>query len=425
MTNDATSSDEDIPGGCPHGFAAEYNFFAVATLRDPYPVYDCARHEAPVFFSPSLGAWVVSRYDDVCAILKDNQRFSSENLFAAATEFTPEALALLGTGYPNMSTPLDSDPPRHNRLRRFVSRAFAPKRVEAVRPVIRNFASELIDGFAKKGRADIVARLALPLPLRVILHVVGVPDADQAKIKQWCDDWFSLLFTRVPPERQIACVESALAYQRYVAELIHERRKSPREDALSDLLAASDEGDNPLSVAELISIVGGSFIAAGHETTTSMLTNALLVLLSDTARWEALKADPSLIPRYLEEAMRLDSTSNGFLRTAKEPVEIAGVKLPAGARVYLLYGSACRDGAHFSSPERFDPARENLSDQLTFGRGIHYCAGAPLARAEAQITIDLLRERLPGLRLVPDQELRYLPHLAIRGPIHLWVEWDG
>jgi cytochrome P450 len=424
MTNDTTSSDEEVPGGCPHGFTAEYNFFAVATLRDPYPVYDRARHEAPIFFSPSLGAWVVSRYDDVCTILKDNRRFSSENLFAAATEFTPEALALLKTGYPQMSTPLDSDPPRHTRLRRFVSRAFTTKRVEALRPAIRSFASELIDGFAREGRVDIVAGLALPLPLRVILRLVGVPDADQAKVKRWCDDWFSLLFTRVPPERQIACVESALEYQRYVVELIRERRESPREDALSELLATSDEGDDPLSVAELISIVGGSFIAAGHETTTSMIANALLVLLSDTARWEALKNDRSLIPRYLEEAMRFDSTSNGFLRTAKEPVEIAGVKLPAGARVYLLYGSACRDGAHFSNPEHFDPARENLSDQLTFGRGIHYCAGAPLARAEAQITIELLAERLPGLRLVPDQDLRYLPHLAIRGPIQLWVEWN-
>src|SRR5262249_28730139 len=145
---------------------------------------------------------------------------------------------------------------------------------------------------------------------------------------------------------------------------------------------------------------------------------------SHPERWQALVSNPSLIDQYLEEAMRIDCTSNGFLRTTKEPVEIQAVSLPAGARVYLLYGAACRDESHFINPGAFDAMRNNLSDHLTFGRGPHYCAGAPLARAEAQIPFELLARCLPGLRIVPDQELTYQPHLAIRAPAKLWIEWN-
>ncbi|UQA56914.1 cytochrome P450 [Polyangium aurulentum] len=417
-------SNESQTTGCPHAAATQLDPYDAAALRDAYALYARMRRDEPISYSPRLGAWVVSRHSDICAVLRDTTRFSSADTFSGGAELTREALDLLATGLPQTRMPVNSDPPAHGRLRRIVGSALTARKVAALRPRMRELTAALIDGFAADGRVDIIARLAEPLPIQMILEVIGVPLADMAAIKRWSADWFELLFARVPPDEQIQRVESFLQFQRYCERLIAERMAAPRDDALSDMLRAGSEDESPLTMAELVSLIGGAFIAAGHETTTKMIGNALKVLLSAPERWGAVKADPSVIPRYLEEALRIDPTLTGMVRTTTEPVEIAGVSLPAGTRLYLLFASGNHDEAQFPDPGAFDPTRANAADHLAFGRGSHYCIGAQLARAQAQIAIELLAERLPGLRLAPDQDIQYASHIALRGPVALWLAWD-
>lgn len=413
------------PRRCPHVALAEFNPYDGQGLANPAALYERMRREAPIFYSPRLDLWVVSRHADICGVLKDPRRFSSADTFSGGASFTPEALALLATGQPQTRTPINSDPPEHGRLRRIVSSALTAKKVEAMRPLIRAIAAQIIDGFAQDGRAEIIAAFTSPYPIRVILRIIGIPEEDMASIKQWSDDWFALLFAKVPPEEQPQRVQSYLNFQHYCERLIDERRKNPQDDALSEMLRAGAEDANPLTLAELISLIGGAFIAAGHETTSRMLGNVLKLLLQAPERWQAVRSDPSLIPRYLEEALRFDGTVPGMIRTATEEVEVGGVTLPAGTRLYLLYASGSQDAARFEAPDTFNPARENLPDHLAFGRGTHYCLGAQLARVQAQIALELLSQRLPGLRLSSDRPTPYTSHLTIRGPAELWVEWDA
>jgi cytochrome P450 len=404
--------------------ARSFNPYDGRLLADPQPLFERMRQDEPIFYSPLLDMWVVSRHADICAVVRDPTRFSSRDAFAGGAALTPEAQALLATGHAQTRTPIDSDPPEHNRLRRIVGSALTTKKVDALRPMIRAIAAGLIDGFAAAGRVDLVSAFALPLPLRVLLTVLGVPAEDMARIKRWTDDWFALLFARVPAGQQIEYVRSFLEFQRYCEALLVEREREPGDDALSDMLRAGRDESTPLSMAELISVIGGAFIAAGHETTSRMLTNTLRVLLTTPGVWSELAADRSRIRGHLEEALRIDGTVPGMVRTATEDVVVAGRSLPAGTRLYLLYASGSRDGARFHCPAQFDAARPDVMDHLAFGRGAHYCVGAQLARAQAQIALDLLAERLPGLRLAPDQDLTYCSHTTIRGPAAMWIEWD-
>lgn len=412
-------------GRCPHHAFAEFNPYDGGANENPHSLYEQMRRDAPIFYSPTLDIWVVSRHADICTILKDPTRFSSADTFSGGAAFTPEALELLATGHAQTRTPIDSDPPEHGRLRRVVASALTAKKVEALRPMIRRIASDIIDGFANEGTVDIISQFTSPLPIRVILSVIGVPLADMAAIKQWSDDWFELLFARVPPNEQPRRVQSYLEFQRYCEQLIADRQAAPQDDALSEMLRAGREDPRPLSVAELISLIGGAFIAAGHETTSRMLGNVLKVLLSAPDRWRAIEADPSMIPRYVEEALRIDGTVPGMIRTTTEEVVVGGVRLPAQSRLYLLYASGSRDEARFDDPGEFNPARENIADHLAFGRGSHYCIGAQLARVQAQIAVELLSKRLRGLRLMPNRNAPYTSHLTIRGPIDLWLAWDA
>jgi cytochrome P450 len=415
---DDTSSEQRCPA-----WVAHLNPFASPYREHPEEVQARLRREAPVCKSPLLGMWLVSRYEDICAVLRDPKRFSSADLAHSGTVPTPEALAVLLRGYPFERTAINSDPPLHTRLRRLQARGFTPARVAAQEPRIRRIAQDLIDRFAASGRADLVEQLAYPLPVLVIGEMVGFPPEDMAQVKRWSDDLFTFLLSPVPPERQVALAESIVAYGHYCARLIEERRREPREDLVSDLVAAQVEGEE-LSLSELVHIVAGAFIAAGHETTTSMLTKALKLLLAVPDRWRTLRQAPSLIPQALEECMRLDSATHGMIRTTTEDVEVGGVRIPAGERLLLLYGSANRDGAQFTAPDEFRLDRGPAPAHLTFGQGIHYCLGAPLARLEGRVTLGLLLERLPDLRLVPGQDHGYELNLLVHGFRHLWVEWS-
>jgi cytochrome P450 len=368
--------------------------------------------------------WVLSRYDDIWSILKDPQSFSSADTVQYSSELTDEARAILSKEYEMASHLLNSDPPLHTRLRRFIGKAFSTRRINGHAPKVRQLASELIDRFPE-GHADLIADYAFPLTARAILSMIGLPLEDADKIKHWCDNWFALVFSNVPKDQQVGYAESVVAYQNYCRDLIEKRRQSPQEDLTSDLVQASEEGETPLTMSEMIHAIGGSLIAGGHETTTSLIGAAVKLALSTPGWWQRLRETPALIPRFIDETLRFDSTTTAMVRTATKDVEVAGKSFPKGTKFYLLYGSANRDVSRFKEADTFDPMRESEELHLAFGRGIHFCIGAPLARLEAQIALELLTQRLPDARLVEGQNFEYVPSFVLRSFKHLQVTWPA
>jgi cytochrome P450 len=401
----------------------EYMPFAGPDLEDPYAYHAYLRREAPVSYHASLGMWVVARHEDICAVLRDPARFSSTIMGSITTELSPEARAILAEGYPVGKSLLNLDPPSHTKLRRLMNHGFTQSRIALLEPRIRAVTRELVDAFIGDGRADLVEQFAYPLPVLVILGMVGVPREDMARIKQWSDDMFSLFFTKVPPEAQPAVCRSMVEYQRYTTALIEQRRREPRED-LASYLVAAEPGGEALDLPDLIFGICGSLLAAGHETTTSLIATAMRHLLSHPQHWEALKEDRSLIPKVIEEVLRYVGITHGMMRATNEDVVLGGVAIPKGAHLLLLYLSGSRDEAQFPHADVFDPRREK-QDHLAFGRGIHYCLGAPLARLEMQIALEILLERIPEMRLVPGQNFEPTQSLVLRSMKHLRVEWPA
>lgn len=406
---------------CPH-LGGEYNPFAGPHLQNPYPFFARLRQEAPVTFSPMLGMWLISRMDDINEVLNNPTSYSSANNLASETELTPEARAILGPGPILTDSPLNTDPPAHTRLRRLLQRGFMPGRVAFQEPRIRHLADALIDGFIHDGQVDLVERFTYPLPMQVILSMVGVPKGDMDRVKRWSDELFALVFSKVAPEEQPALARGVVEYRAYCTELIEQRRREPRED-LTSYLVHTEPGGESLTMPELVSLIGGSLIGAGHEASTAQIGLMLRNLLERPELWQQLLKDRTLIPKAVEECIRLEAASPGMVRMALEEVRIGGVALPKGARLLLLYSAANHDERHYTDPERFDFHRPNLH-HLGFGRGIHYCLGSHLARLELCVSLERFLERMPGMRLVPGQDYGYHQEMLIlRSFKQLKVEW--
>ncbi|TQF13205.1 cytochrome P450 [Myxococcus llanfairpwllgwyngyllgogerychwyrndrobwllllantysiliogogogochensis] len=392
-------------------------------VEDPYPLYARLRQEAPVHFSEEMHLWVVSRHEDVKAVVLNPEDFLSANAFKNPVPPAPEVLAALAEGYPQVPALVDDDPPNHTRMRVIVTKALAPHRLSAMEPRIHAIATELLDGFARDGRADLVEKLGYPLPARVIGAILGLPDSDLERLKRWTEDLSLLSAGNAPVARQVECARGLVSIQKYLAGHIAERRLAPRDDLISALIEARHEDTPPLSDVELISLLAMLHFA-GHETTANLLGNLLAWVLKEPERLRELSEEPSRIPRAIEETLRLDAPVQAMMRTTRRAVKVGDVEVPQGARVLVLYASANRDGAAFHAPERGDPLRSDLGKHLGFGLGIHYCIGAPLARMEVRVAMEQLLKRLPGLRLAPGNAITYVPNFLHRGPRQLRVEWD-
>jgi cytochrome P450 len=391
-------------------------------LENPYPLYAQAQHEAPVFFSPLFSTWVVTRYADVRSILHDPQRFSSATLFRTPVDPPPEVCAVLAHLPPERHVLVNQDPPGHARTRALVRQAFLPKQIVRMEARIHAIAHELIDQFIDTGHADLVRQYTTPLPLRVLLEFLGLPHEDAAFIKQWCTDHMLLSVPGIGAAQQLQSAQTEVAFSHYVEAVIAARQRQPQEDVLSALITARVEGERPLGRGELHALEE-QLLFAGHETTTNLLGTTRYHLLRDTTLWHAVHADPRLIVPAVEEGLRYDAPVQGMFRTTTEAVELSGVTIPAGVRVFIVFGAANHDAQMFTAPERFDLQRPQADKHLALGHGIHYCLGAPLARLEARIAIAVLVQRLPELHLVPAQTITYLPSLLNRALQHLDVRW--
>ncbi|AUX27508.1 cytochrome P450 [Sorangium cellulosum] len=366
-------------------------------IEDPYPLYARARREEPVFYCPRLDLWIVTRYADIVAVLKDTARFSSANALYATAEPLPEVRAILREGYESFTSLVQSDPPDHTRVRAVFGKAFGPQRVAALEGQIRAIARELIDAFARDGRADLVSQLALPLPGYVICDLLGVPRADMRQLRAWHEDKQILMSAHAPVEVQVASARGYVAMQRYFQAQIEARRDDPREDLLTLLVPEAIGGSAPLGMQEAV-CNAMDLLAAGHDTTTDLIGNAVDLLLARPEVAQALRDDRSLLAGAVDEVLRYESPIRGFFRNVTADAEVAGVRIPGGARVFLLYASGNRDEAEFPDGDRFDIRRGDVTRHLAFGKGIHFCVGSLLARTEGRTAIDLLLGRLPGLR---------------------------
>jgi cytochrome P450 len=408
-------------GPCP--VRVDYNPFDQAQKRDPFPFYAHARRETPVFFSLILNMWVVTRYEDILIALKEPAVFSSMNIIESPTPLPPEVLEILSQGIPFVPSLINNDPPSHTRIRNLCNKAFSPRRVAMMEGRIRELANSLVDDFVHEGRADVVARFASRLPQIVIADIVGVPRSDTEKFVRLAGEFSALIFEGMPPEVQLKCAHGAVAFQAYSAEMIAQRRDNPQDDLMSDLIHAQVEGEVPLTDWEIVSVIT-TLLIAGHMTITDLIGNTLLVLMRYPEYLQAVSNDPNLAPAIIEEVLRVESPSPGLPRVCIQDFNLNGVTIPKGAKVFLAYTSANRDETVFPNPEQFELNRPNLGKHLAFGRGPHYCIGAPLGRMEGRIALDVLTRRLPNLRMVPDQIIEYPLNFTFRGPEKLLMEWD-
>jgi len=360
---------------------------------DPYPFYHRLREADPVHQSP-LGFWVLTRYDDCVMVLRDPRfgRAGFEGLLESVYGNTVEQGRL-------PTSMLFRDPPDHTRLRGLVSRAFTPRVVEGLRPRIQQIVDGLLDRVQGAGRMEVISDLAYPLPVTVISEMLGVPEGDRERIKQWSADIArSLDAIGLPTDPEIVDRgrTGRHAIGDYFRSLIPERKKRPRGDLLSLLIEAEEQGDK-LSEGELLATCVLLYIA-GHETTVNLIGNGLLALLRHPKELERLRDAPSLIQSAVEELLRYDGPVQRTARITNADVELAEHKIPKGSMVVPVIGAANRDPAHFPDPDRLDVSRPD-NRHIAFGFGIHFCLGAPLARLEGQITLGTLLHRLPQLAL--------------------------
>lgn len=363
--------------------------------------------------------WYVARYADIEAILRDTEHFAMD--FRAA--FDPEALAKMDR--PQIMDMVNNhlltkDGEDHRRLRSLVTQAFTPRRIAGLRPRIQQIADELLDRAQGRGEMDLVEEYAFPLPITVIAELLGIPVEDRANFRKWSDAFVSGPFKGVEQE----FYESAMGFVMYLGRIFDERRQHPQDDLISALLQAEEAGDR-LSTEELFSMVV-LLIIAGHETTVTLIGNATVAILTHPDVKERLIAHPEQMPQAIEEFLRYESpVQRALTRWVKRDVEIGGKHIQRGDMVVPVLGSANRDDAVFAHPERLDIDRPNLNAHLAFGKGIHYCLGAPLARLEGEIALNTLLRHLPDLRLaVPAAELAYRETPLFHAFARIPVEWD-
>ena len=409
-----------------------FNPFDPSTQQCPFPHYAQMREEAPVHPVPGLGVHLVTKHDLVMQVLRDPQTYSSMfggagmPLSSADREKFAEVMA---AGYPRVPTMLTADQPDHTRYRRLVARAFHPKVIAEMEPIIRQITVELIESWIDKGRIEFVKEFGVPLPVRVIAKALNVPDDRLADFKRWSDDSIAGIGTNITLEQRLQAEYGVNEFQHYFAEQIELRRTNPQDDILTNLLNASIDDDDPevtdkrqLDMPEMLSIIQ-QLLVAGNETTTKSLTEMVRLLAENPEEWAALKADPSRAEKVFEETLRLSTPTQGMWRILTKDAELGGVQLTKGQRIIIVFASANRDEALFDNPDEFDPMRDHLRDNLAFGKGIHFCLGANLSRLEGKVAAEELSKRIDTITLSESNKYQYFPSFMLRGLTDLEVEF--
>lgn len=378
---------------------------------DPYPTYRWLRANAPVYRDDASNLWVLSKYEDVFAVSKSPETFS------AAQGVLPESDSIISM--------ICMDDPRHQRLRKLVNRGFTPRMVGLLQEKIQVLASRIAEGVAGRGEVDLVSELAVPMPLWIIAEMLGIREEDFERFHDWSDRLINVAGNYDDPVKMNDAVTAYTEYGEYLKDVFEDRRRQPREDLVSILVAAQQEGvlaeDEESMENDEIVMFMTLLLVAGNETTRNAISGGMLALMQDREQFELLRARPELLDSAVEEILRWVSPIICFRRTATRDTEIRGQRIAAGDRVLMLYQSANRDEDAWEGPDRFDVTR-SPNPHLAFGIGPHFCLGANLARAELKAMVRELVTRYPGIRPVPGTEPRRAASTLVAGIEHLPVE---
>ncbi|TNC25168.1 cytochrome P450 [Amycolatopsis alkalitolerans] len=402
--------------------AFDFNPMVSPHREDPHLFYRAARERA-ITLSPSIGAYLVSRYADIKTVLEDPGTFSSAAALPMIYDNPPEVVAELTAGnVPETTMVVNEDEPRHKQMRGLFDAGVSGARVRTLLPLMKQRANELIDGFTG-GSADLVAEYAIPYVQTIISAVIGFPPEDTARIQAWTDDVTTLWNPLAPVGDRVASARRLGDYTRYLQAQIDDRKAAPRDDMISALVHGAN-GFPGLTDDYVHNIIRGAARVAGFDTTRDAITATVLVALQNPDVVTRIAEDPTrTIMKVTEEALRRDAPHRGLFRVTTREVELGGTVLPQGSVLLLLFGSANRDETVFGDPDAVDLDRPNAHDHVAFGKGLHTCPGAPLARAEIRVALQTLFERLPGLRLAEDYEPTYIASYFFRGLESLKVCW--
>jgi cytochrome P450 len=408
--------------GCPFSDASDD--FDPFDISDPFAFYEWARAQAPVFFSDELQYYVVAGHADIKSVFDDWRTFSSENAQAPLRPMCADGKRIMREGgftaYSGLSARV---PPDHTRIRKLVQGCFGPRRFKAIEPQIRQIVTRALDGFVANGKADLVREFAYDVPALVLFKLVGVPDADVQKVKAWAVSRALLTWGNLSDQEQLPHARNMVEYWNYCCALVAKSHAEERDDLPGDLVRLQKSGAE-ISDDEIAGVLY-SVLFAGHETTTTLIANGVRELLLHRQNWEALIADPTLLPGAVDEILRYSPSIVAWRRKALKDTSIGGVAIPQGAEILLLIGSANRDETAFSEPSRFDITRKDSRGHLAFGYGIHFCVGLQLAKMELAIALEELTRRIPDARLKPEQVFSFAPNTSFRSPTALHVEWNA
>ncbi len=399
----------------------EYSFLDPEVQSDPYEFYELLQREQPVYRMPETGMYMVTKYDDMRQVLRDTETFSSNpssaGLQGKGTQFYQSILE--EKGWAHINTLQRTDPPEHSRYRTLLDRVFTASRVRKMTGYIDDVTNGLIDSWIDDGKCEFISQFAMPMPGIIIAEQLGLGRNDIKTFKRWADAMLATATRALNEDELRATAEIELEAQHFLHDVFEDRRKNPQDDIMSGLVTAhvNDTGDDeePLSMHELQNLMH-QLITGGFETTQSAIGHAMWLLLRHPEQMEALRQDPSMMKRFVEEALRIESPVQGLSRTTTRDVELGGTLIPNGSMVIVRYGAANRDAEKFECPHQFDIKRKNAGAHMAFGMGAHFCVGAMLARQEMTSSFSNLLARLDNIKLahelpypVHDQSLFFIP----------------
>ncbi|GAB3624242.1 cytochrome P450/oxidoreductase [Mariniluteicoccus endophyticus] len=412
--------------------AAEFDPFEGAYQVDPAEALRWSREEEPIFFSPKLGYWVVTRYDDVKAVFRDNETYSPAIALEKITPNSDEANEVLQSyDYGMRRSLVNEDEPEHMPRRRALMEPFTPEQLAGREEMVRRLARRAVDAIIDKGRADLVDDMLYAVPLEVAMHFLGIPEEDHGPLKEYSVAHTVNTWGRPKPEEQVAVAHAVGNFWQYAGGVLDKMRQCPEGPGWmqysirvqnEERANGAKPGEEVVTDSYLHSMMMAGIVAA-HETTAHASANAVRLLLENREVWDEICADPTLIANAVEECLRFSGSVAAWRRLVMEDTELSGVRFKKGDKLLIVQASANHDERHFDNPDEIDVRRATASDHLTFGYGSHQCLGKNLARMEMQVFLEELTSRLPHLRLA-EQEFTFVPNTSFRGPEHLWVEWD-